>query len=292
MKRRDHQKGPWIPRFPKSKIRPVRLHEDGEAFTIVADRRIGIRIDDGTIEKPAVFWIDEEHVYCRVNWAHWFPVRVSEPGHFRMLKRSRQCTLRQLQSDAQDPRECQARVYRVAALPDNLFAPKGQEPDGGPDGLDGERMRNTTIRYLLNEIDEAGLDELMGVDHMELPGVPQLDLVVTSEGKNVLFAVYPPEMDSGSETAWDCEPEEDDSLYENIPFQKTVQRLVQQRKALRKFDRDAEVVLAIYDYPPVLERLRRFWQAELDAQGIELVSEMDFVSFLRKQFPAGEDDEP
>lgn len=284
MSRKNHRKGPWIPRFPRSDIRPVRMHGVGEAFTVTSDRRIGVRIDGCAPEDPAVFWIDETHVYCRANWGNWFPVRVSEPGHFRMIKRSRLCDLHQMQIETQDSREYQARVFHVEALPGKLFAPAGPDGEEDGEGMYGERLREATIQRLADEIDAFGPVDPMSFKHMEMPGVPALDLVASSDEKNVLFAVHPPETDPGFETGVDFEPGEDDSLYDPVAFPETIQRLLRQRKPLKECFDDAEVVLAVYDYPFMLERIRRNWGTEIDAEGIELVCESDFKAFLHKHF--------
>lgn len=285
--------GPWCPEFPERNILQVRMHDDGDDFsTIVTDRRVGIQTSLDLLEDPVILWIDEEHIYCRANWANWFPVSISNPEHFRLLSRVRQCTLHQMRLASQDALECQVRVFHVDALPDKLFAPKERDSGDGEYDMFGEQLRKAAIQRLTSEIDCSGLDDLMGFQYMELPDVPTLDLIAVSERKTVLFAVHPPETDPGFATGIDFEPEEDDPQFEPIFFTKTIQRLVRQRDALLKFDGDSDVVLAVYDYPFMLERIRRVWQEELDEEGIELVNEMDFDSFLHKQFSAGEDDEP
>lgn len=288
---RKHKKESWLPDFPECATQPVHMHEDDESSTIVTDRRISIQVNCDFIENPAIFWIDEDHVYCRANWAHWFSVSISAPEHFRLLSRVRQCTLHQMRLEAQESQECQVRVYHVNTLPDKLFSPGDRELNGEEKSLCGEQLRQVTIQQLKMEIEEFGLNELMGFDHIELPGVPPLDFIVASGRKNVLFAVHPPETDPGFETGWAYEPEEDDPRFDPISFRETIQRLVRQRKALQKFDGDVEVVLAVYDYPFMLERIRRFWQKELEAEGIELIEELGFGAFLRKQF-GEEDGEP
>lgn len=282
---------PWRPEFPERTPQPVRMHydDDDEFSTLVTDRRVGIQTTQDSLENPIVFWIDEEHVYCRANWANWFPVSISDPDHFRQLGRTRQCTLHQVRLAAHDSQECQVRVCHVAALPDKLFAPEEQDSDDSEYDKFGERLRKAAIRRLASEIDCVGVDDvLMGFQYTELPDVPTLDLIASSDRKAVLFAVHPPETDPGFATGVDFEPEEDDPRFDPIFFNETIQRLVRQREALLKFDGDTEVVLAVYDYPFMLKRIKNIWQEELDAAGIALTWEMDFDSFLRKQF-GGED---
>lgn len=288
---RNHRKKPWMPRFPKRDIRAVHLHkdEDEDFSTLLADHRVGIQIGPSTVEDPAVFWIDEEHVYCRANWANWHSVRLSDPEHFRLLRRSRLCTLHQVRLETQDSREFQAPVHRVAYLPPKLFAPAALEPDGGEEGLCGEELRTATIKRLADEIENADRIGPIVFKFMELPGVPTMDLVASSDSKTVLFAVHPPETDPGFETGPDYDPEEDDFLFEPISFHETIRRLVQQRTALQEYFDEADVVIAVYDYPFMLERIRRSWQKELDEEGIALVDEKGFEAFLREQFP--EEDE-
>ena len=288
---RTHRKKPWMPRFPKRDIRTVRLHKNDEFSTLVADHRVGIQIGPEDVENPAVFWIDEEHVYCRPNWASWHPVRISAPEHFRLLRQSRLCTLHQVRIETQDSQEFLAPVHRVATLPPMLFAPAALETDGGGEDLYGERLRDATIKRLAEEIDNADRIDAMTFKFMELPGVPTLDLVASSDKKNVLFAVHPPETDPGFETGPDYEPEEDDFLFEPTSFNETIRRLVLQRTALREFFEETDVVLAVYDYPFMLERIRRSWQKELERDGIELVDEKGFEAFLRQQFPEKEEEE-
>ena len=286
---RNHRKKPWMPRFPKRDIRTVHLHKDDDFSTLMADHRVGIQIGPAAVENPAVFWIDEEHVYCRANWANWYSVRLSDPEHFRLLRRSRLCTLHQVRLETQDSREFQAPVHRVAYLPPKLFAPAALEPDGGEEGLCGEELRTATIKRLADEIENADRIGPIVFKFMELPGVPTMDLVASSDSKNVLFAVHPPETDPGFETGPDYDPEEDDFLFEPISFHETIRRLVQQRTAMREYFDEADVVIAVYDYPFMLERIRRSWQKELDEEGIALVDEKGFEAFLREQFP--EEDE-
>ena len=250
------------------------------------------QVSSQLFENPVIFWIDEEHVYCRANWANWFQVSISNPEHFHQLRRIRQCILYQ-RLVAQDALEWQVRVCHVEALPDKLFALEEQDSDDGEYGMFGERLRKAAIRRLASEIDCVGVDDvLMGFQYTELPDVPTLDLIASSDRKAVLFAVHPPETDPGFATGVDFEPEEDDPRFDPIFFNETIQRLVRQREALLKFDGDTEVVLAVYDYPFMLKRIKNIWQEELDAAGIELTWEMDFDSFLRKQFGEGDAGEP
>jgi hypothetical protein len=116
------------------------------------------------------------------------------------------------------------------------------------------------------------------------PGAAKVALVTLRNVFAALCKVHPPETDPGFETGVDFEPGEDDSLYDPVAFPETIQRLLRQRKPLKECFDDAEVVLAVYDYPFMLERIRRNWGTEIDAEGIELVCESDFKAFLHKHF--------
>ena len=109
----------WSPHFPKSKEGEVKLL-DCEFQTFVPDRRPGIFVQDQPpFEDPACFWVDYEHVYLRINWSTWGKVSVSSPDQVIAICNTHFCRI--THSSDNVVKDYTAPVYRIAALPDNLF---------------------------------------------------------------------------------------------------------------------------------------------------------------------------
>ena len=70
MKKNPEAGSSWRPQYPESKDQEVRLRDTSlEIFD--SDNLPGIFVKNEQIENPACFWIDQNHIYLRLNWATW-----------------------------------------------------------------------------------------------------------------------------------------------------------------------------------------------------------------------------
>lgn len=112
----------WQPTFAEWSENAVTLHvehlqtcnasrgEYGVAF-------IGSRAD--TQGGAALFWIDEESLYLRLDWANWYPICTDDAANCRELTR-RKTALLYFQGDSGLVVEG-IKVHHLDALPDDLF---------------------------------------------------------------------------------------------------------------------------------------------------------------------------
>ena len=108
----------WTPNYPKSKAKKVHL-QDCEFSTFISDRRPGIIVQDYPLENPACFWIDYKHLYLRTNWTTWGTVSLSNPEQVVAICDAHYCRILHSANDVTS--DFIVPVYRIAALPGNLF---------------------------------------------------------------------------------------------------------------------------------------------------------------------------
>ena len=118
MKPRD-QINFWRPQYPESADERVRL-EDSEYQSFVTDGKPGVIVQDYPLENPACFWIDYEHVYLRSSWTTWGTVSLSNPEQIVSICNAHFCRI--LHSVNNATRDLIVPVYRIEALPENLFS--------------------------------------------------------------------------------------------------------------------------------------------------------------------------
>ena len=109
---------PWHPEFPNPLDEEVALL-DFELETYISDRRPGITAQDYAVEAPAVFWIDSNHLYARLNWKQWVSVSVSSPENVAAICASRYCRITSSMNNV--IKDDTAPVYRIEALPHEIF---------------------------------------------------------------------------------------------------------------------------------------------------------------------------
>ena len=67
------------------------------------------------LKDPAVFWINEKSVFCRLNWALWGQVKLRRPDQFRLFSNASLCQLIHPVKNAVVP------VYHIPELPSDIF---------------------------------------------------------------------------------------------------------------------------------------------------------------------------
>lgn len=80
----------WGPSFPEPIDRVIALADD-ELETYVQERNLGVIVSDCTLEKPALFWTDQNNVYLRINWSLWARVSSSNKEHIAAICRLGLC---------------------------------------------------------------------------------------------------------------------------------------------------------------------------------------------------------
>jgi len=108
----------WHPEYPDPVDEKVEFL-DLELETYISDRRPGITAQNSNVEDPAVFWIDSNHIYLRLNWKQWGAVSVSTPEHVAAICAARYCRITSSMDNV--IKDDTAPVYRVETLPREIF---------------------------------------------------------------------------------------------------------------------------------------------------------------------------
>ena len=170
----------WRPRDPGSGGGKVQFR-DSELTACLLDKKPLILAERETVEDPACFWIDHEHVYLRINWAKWAAVSLDNPELADALCRSRHCRV----STALN-KGCIAPVYHVAALPEELFGPaRGR-------GAPASRVEDQYRQCLLTLLEAVeSLPRNVGVyEHVKL-GDDMPTFVVKDDRRTLILDVLP-----------------------------------------------------------------------------------------------------
>ncbi len=116
-KKRNKQLPVWTPAYPESPDCQVDLLEkDFETFLL--HNRPVINLEVADVENPACFWIDQQHVYVRVNWSMWGTVSLANPGQIAAICNSHFCQV--VYSWGNTLGDCMVPVYHIDALPKKL----------------------------------------------------------------------------------------------------------------------------------------------------------------------------
>ncbi|MBR6022949.1 MAG: hypothetical protein IK066_11105 [Kiritimatiellae bacterium] len=287
---------PWKPDYPDPKDRRVQMVEAGDLQTYVSDMRPVVSLSGKKADQPACFWTDREHIYLRLDWALWHPVDASNLQFTAALCGAYYCRI--LLATDNGVKEMVAPVFHVAELPPELFArrEKTSAADGDPDTVrppddsdtDSEESPFFRKRKAIFALSQSIPDDVdaMSFQHVNLDGLP-VDLVVSSDDKAVIFAVFPENDDLVA-----CPPgaETEFPMPSAIPV-KRLDQLVRQRETLAKLEPNAQSLLAIIAGEATLESMRTFWAAELAEREIELVEYPGYEDFLRRHFPSLDDDD-
>lgn len=124
----------WRPQYPETECTKIEL-EDMRFSTYAADRKIGLIVQDKILEDPAVFWIDHQHVYLRVNWSIWGTVSLEDPNQVVLLCRAPYCRINHYANNVVTVRT--APVFHISELPKELF---GDGNDGKSTGDDNNLL--------------------------------------------------------------------------------------------------------------------------------------------------------
>lgn len=277
---------PWKPDYPGPKDRRVQM-EDGDLQTYISDMRPVISLSGKKADHPACFWIDREHIYLRLDWALWHPVETSNLQFASALCGAYYCRILLATNDG--VKEMVAPVFHVAELPPELFArqEKASAADGDSD-MDSEESPFSSKREAIFALSQSIPDDLdaMAFRYVSLDGLP-IDLVVSSDEKAVIFAVFPENEDLVA-----CPPGAETEFPESSAISVTcLDRLVRQRETLSKMEPNAQSRLAIIAGEATLESMRAFWADELAEREIELVDYSGYEDFLRRHFPSLDDED-
>ena len=118
MQKNPEARSSWRPQYPESKDQEVRLRATSLEF-FDSDNLPGIFVKDEQIENPACFWIDQDHVYLRINWSTWSPVSLSDPVQAKTFCNADSCRIA-FTTNNMAVNQLVAPVYHIAALPKNV----------------------------------------------------------------------------------------------------------------------------------------------------------------------------
>ena len=88
---------------------------DQDLQTTFSSKDPEIIVDDYPLEDPAVFWINEKSIFCRLNWGLWSLVNLRRPNQFELFSNASCCQLIHPVKNAVAP------VYHVQGLPKEIF---------------------------------------------------------------------------------------------------------------------------------------------------------------------------
>lgn len=108
----------WRPEFPDPADERVEF-SDRDLETYVADGRPGITAQEWSVESPAVFWTDPQHIYVRLNWKQWVTVSTARPEQVAAICAARYCRITSSMDNV--IKDDTAPVYRIAELPREIF---------------------------------------------------------------------------------------------------------------------------------------------------------------------------
>ena len=261
---------PWCPayEFPD---RAVSM-EISVAQTFLSDRRVGLQLYGGRLERPACFWIDKDQVYLRANWGEWFPVSASDPAHISALTSARYC--RVISAHDGEMLEEVATVHHVESLP-RLFKEESEtasEPEPQPD----PSPENQSEIDLIEKAAEAV--SLNAFPQVRL-GKVMVDMSVSNDDTALLLKVVPRDVGALS--------------HEEI--RTAIDVLCDARRELLELEESATVMIGVIATPDVLRGV-----ADVKSEAAEEASDLHLLEYdglperLRELFPAedsGESDE-
>lgn len=127
---------PWCPAYEFAD-REVSIRFS-KVSTFISDRQVGLEVCAETLERPACFWVDADHVYLRANWREWFPVSTCNPAHISLLMSVRYCRVMSLCGG--EMKDVLATVHHVESLPrlfkEELEMPPCLQSNPGPANQD------------------------------------------------------------------------------------------------------------------------------------------------------------
>ena len=88
---------------------------DQDLQTTFSSKDPEIIVDDYPLEDPAVFWINEKSIFCRLNWGLWSLVNLRRPNQFELFSNANRCQLIHPVKNAIAP------IYHIHGLPKEIF---------------------------------------------------------------------------------------------------------------------------------------------------------------------------
>lgn len=252
---------PWCPayEFPD---RAVSM-EISVAQTFLSDRRVGLQLYGGRLERPACFWIDKDQVYLRANWGEWFPVSASDPAHISALISARYC--RVISSYESEMLEEVATIRHVESLP-RLFKEEPEltsEPEPQPDPSPENQSEIDLIAKAAEEV------SLNAFPQVRL-GKVTVDMSVSNDDTALLLRVVP--RDAGV-----LSPEE---------IRTAIDVLCDARRELLELEESATVMIGVIASPDVLRGV-----ADVKSEAGEVADDLHLLEYdglparLRELFP-------
>lgn len=253
---------PWCPayEFPD---RAVSM-EISVAQTFLADRRVGLQLYGGRLERPACFWIDKDQVYLRANWGEWFPVSASDPAHISALTSARYC--RVISSYESEMLEEVATVHHVESLP-RLFKEESETASGSEPQPEHSPANQSEIDLIAKAAEEASLNAIPHV----LLGKVTVDTSVTNGNTALLLKVVSRDVETLS--------------LEEI--RAAIDALGDARRELSELEDEAKVMIGIVASPDVLRGV-----ADVKSEAGEVWDDLLLLEYeglpemLRELFPA------
>ena len=271
--------GFWRPRDPGSGGDKVRML-DSELTAYISDKKPMILVENESVEDPACFWIDHEHVYLRINWEKWAAVSRNNPELVASLCRSHYCRVTSIVNKV--VAECVVPVHHVAALPEELFgpprvesAPAVRDGDSDDDPDDDSDDGDTYKRCLMTVLEAVGsLSREAGVyEHVKF-GEDSPTFVIKHNGRTLILDALPEEMKFV--IFLPAEPGEAhgrlvDEWEKGLISLGFIERLKRMREFVAGMEPDSVVHAGFLAHPDALDVLRALTRAE-DIADIELLS--------------------
>ncbi|MBQ7694096.1 MAG: hypothetical protein IJT50_03135 [Lentisphaeria bacterium] len=272
----------WRPRDPGAGGDKVRML-DSELTAYISDKKPMIIVERESVEDPACFWIDHEHVYLRINWEKWAPVSRSNPELAASLCRSRYCRVTAVVDKV--VADCIVPVFHIAALPEELFGPprtesapenrggEGSDSNSGSDSdSDDEDMYQGCLMTVLEAVGSLSRDA--GVyEHVKFGG-DSPTFVIKYGDRTLILDALPPDLEffiflpaGTGEDHGPLEREWEKGLI-SLGF---IERLKRMEKFAARMEPDSVVRAGFLANPDALDMLRALTRAE-DIAGIELLS--------------------
>lgn len=182
----------WRPEYPEAKDVKVKLR-DCEFQTFISDRRPGINVEMYSVEAPACFWVDYDHVYLRVNWSTWSTISSDRPEQVAAICNAHYCRI--IYSTDNVVGECMAPVYHVDALPGNLF--KEDSDDDWEDELDDPMDGKSEFQQCLERIEQivAAFTKEVEVFPRVKIGDDYAPIVISNDEHAIIMEVLPENKD-------------------------------------------------------------------------------------------------
>ena len=264
----------WRPRDPGSGGKKVQML-DSELTAYISDKKPMILVERESVEDPACFWIDHEHVYLRINWEKWAPVSRNTPGLAASLCSSRYCRVTTMVDKV--VADCIVPVFHIGALPEELFGPpraeSAPEPRRGESSGSGDEDMYRECLMTVLEVVGSSYREAGVYEHVKF-GEDTPTFVIKYGDHTLILDALPPDLEFLIFLPARLEEEHGplaDEWEKGLISLGFIERLKRMQKFAARMEPDSVVRAGFLANPDALEMLRVLTKAE-DIADIELLS--------------------